>query len=172
MRHWLRGALGAAVVYPLIWYYSEPSPEQPSAPSGPEGARPMASAASRAPAKPPIDEDQGQKRRMASRSVTERLPTSAASVREPELPRLPTVDDPKAALAVMPELRPVIARAAQVEQYAHNPGELDKQLQTLEEDPAKLAKLRAFAEMFVQLPPPRGDGYLPSSSGPPSSTAR
>jgi len=106
--------------------------------------------------------------------VIERLPvaTKVGAAPEPELPRQPTVQEPNSPLAVMPELKEVLALAAEVQQHAHNPGELAEQVQTLDEDPAKLAKLRAFAETFVQLPPPRGEGYLPSSRGSRPSPAR
>lgn len=172
MRHWLRGALGVAVAYPLIWYYSAPAPAVRSASL--EGVKPPASAAGPTRSSPAPGEAEGPERHVASRSVTERLPvaTGAGPATEAVLPKLPTVEDPDVPLAMMAELKPVIARAAQVQQYAHNPGALDKQVQTLDEDPAKLAKLRALAEMFMQLPPPRGDSYLPSSTGAHSSQGR
>jgi hypothetical protein len=91
---------------------------------------------------------------------------------EPELPRLPTVDDPNAPLAVMPEMKEVLARVAEVQRHAHNPSELEQQVQELDEDPKKLAKLKAFADMFVKLPPARGDSYFPSPSGEQPSTSR
>jgi len=65
----------------------------------------------------------------------------------------------------MPELKEVLARVAEVQQNAHDPAELDHRIQTLDEDPAKLARLKALADMFMKLPTPRGDDYLPSSSG-------
>jgi hypothetical protein len=176
MHHWLRGALGAAVVYPLIWYYSAPGAAPAAGTSGPSGARPVvARAAPMAPASPLPDESEAPELRVASRTVTERLPvaTRIPPAAEPELPRLPTVEDPNAPLAempeelkaVMPELKEVMARAAEVQQHAHDPGALDQRVQTLDEDPAKIAKLKAFADRFVQLPTSRSESYLPSSSG-------
>jgi hypothetical protein len=182
MHHWLRGALGAAVVYPLVWYYSAPGAAPTAGKPGLSGEKPVARAvapaAAPAPASPLTYEPEAPERRVASPIVTERLPvpTRVAPAAEPELPRLPTVEDPNVPLAgmpeeltaVMPELKDVMARAADVQQHAHDPGALEQRVQTLDEDPAKLAKLKALADMFVQLPTPRSESYLPSSSGTPS----
>ncbi|MEO8179660.1 MAG: hypothetical protein ABI895_12575 [Deltaproteobacteria bacterium] len=183
MHHWVRGALGAAMVYPVIWHYSAPGPvSSAKISSGPQPVTAAASSPEPAPAgaltyEPSAltYEPAAPEREVGSRRVSERLPvaTNGGPASEPELPRLPTVEDPNAPLAaVMPELKEVLALAAEVQQHAHNPGELAEHVQTLDEDPAKLAKLRAFAETFVQLPPPRGEAYLPSSSRSRPSTAR
>lgn len=182
MHHWLRGALGAAVVYPLIWYYSAPGAVPAAGKSAPSGAKPVAraaaAAAAPAPTSPLTYEREAPEQRVALGTVSERLPvtTSVTPAAEPELPRLPTVEDPNLPVAgmpeelqaVMPELKEVMARAADIQQHAHDPRELDRRVQTFDEDPVKLAKLRALADMLVQLPPPRSESYLPSSNGTPS----
>ena len=62
---------------------------------------------------------------------------------------------------------------AELQQHAHDPAELERRVQTLEEDPAKLAKLKAIADLFVQLPESRSEAYLPvSGDGRRSATSR
>lgn len=81
--------------------------------------------------------------------------------------------DPLAELGQNPELKETLARAADVQQHAASPAELERALQGLDNDPAKLARLKALADMLVQLPTPRGDAYLPSSgSSAPGTAAR
>ena len=172
------------MVYPLIWHFAAAGPASPSgaavlksakagptsrvAPRWPGESRPEESRAT---------ESEASERRVVSRTMTERLPapvtTKLEPVPAPELPHEPSVDDPQVPLPVMPELKEVLARVAEVQQHAHDPAELDHQVQTLDADPAKLARLKALADMFIKLPTPRSDDYLPSSSGAePHPTAR
>jgi hypothetical protein len=81
--------------------------------------------------------------------------------------------DPLAELVRAPELQEALARAAEIQRHAANPAELERAVQGLDADPAKLARLKALADMLVQLPTPRGDAYLPSSgSSAPGASAR
>jgi hypothetical protein len=167
--------VGAALVYPLVWHFSATAPGAPAGAGAPQPTQ-VPSGARAAPAA--ALESEASERRVVSRTLTERLPASgatrfapASAPQPPQLPtaaepQAPTVAEPQVPPAVMPDVKEVLARVAEVQQHAHNPGELDQQVQTLDEDPAKLARLKAFADMFMKLPTPRGDGYLPSSSGP------
>lgn len=98
--------------------------------------------------------------------------------RAPAEPRQPSVQqpslqaprDPLAELVQNPELKETLARAAEIQRHSANPAELEHALQGLDEDPAKIARLKALADMLVQLPTPRGDAYLPSSGSPATGT--
>ena len=175
--------MGAALVYPLIWHFAATVPSSPSVAAAPQSAK--AASPSRGPLDPPAEtasseslaaEGAASEHRGVSRTVTERLPpvpTRVEPVPGPELPQEPTANEPQVALPAMPELREALARVAEVQRHAESPAELDRQVQTLDEDPAKLAKLKALADMFMKLPTPRGDDYLPASStAEPRSTAR
>jgi hypothetical protein len=78
--------------------------------------------------------------------------------------------DPLAELVQTPELKEALARAAEIQRHAANPAELERAVQELDADPAKLARLKALADMLVQLPAPRGEAYLPSSGSPGAGT--
>jgi hypothetical protein len=167
--------LGAAVVYPLIWHFAATGTSPPSVAAAPHSAKPGStargalgpSAASQSSERRP-EESEASERRAVSRTVTERLPSvppTPEPVAGPELPHEPTADEPQVPLPAMPELKEALARVAEVQRHAEDPAELDRQVQTLDEDPAKLAKLKALADMFMKLPTPRSDDYLPSPSG-------
>ncbi len=49
-----------------------------------------------------------------------------------------------------------------LQQIAHDPKALDERVQRTEYDPQKLARLKAFAEQLVHLPPPASERHLPS----------
>ena len=51
---------------------------------------------------------------------------------------------------------------------AHDPKALDERVQVTEYDAQKVAKLKALAEQFVELPPPRGERYLPAGKPAPA----
>ena len=185
MRHILRGVLGVAVVYPLVWHYSSQAVGAPPA----SGAG--APAELRSAERPPVERAGADELPppAATRTLTERLPAPAthepvaaleprapepAAARVPAAPQQPTVEqprDPLAELGQVPELKETLARAAEIQQHAAKPAELERALQGLDEDPAKLARLKALAEMLVQLPAPRGEAYLPSSGSSGTSTA-
>jgi hypothetical protein len=82
---------------------------------------------------------------------------------EPQPPSVQPPNDPLAELGKSPELRETLARAAEIQRHAANPAELERALQGLDADPAKLARLKALADTLVQLPTPKGEAYLPSS---------
>lgn len=174
MRHIMRGALGAVVVYPLIWHYwpseaavsatkvagaapaSATDPSGAVAPSQPEPETAARAVTARLPV-PALGEPAPLAEPRAPQPVPARAPTA------PQPPSVPQPQDPLSAIGQVPELKETLARAAEIQQHAANPAELEKAVQSLDEDPAKIARLKALADMFVQLPPPRGDAYLPAS---------
>ena len=182
MRHILRGALGVAVVYPLLWHYS--SADVGGVPS----TAAVAASERRGTERSPSDRSGVDQPLRAERAVTERLP--AAPMREPvatvqpgapepalarapaspQPPSVPEPRDPLAELGQIPELKETLARAAEIQRHAANPAELERAVQGLDEDPAKLARLKALADLLVQLPTPRGDAYLPASGRSPAGT--
>jgi hypothetical protein len=83
----------------------------------------------------------------------------------PALPQMPGVENPRVAQPDVPlpeiaELKETFARMSELQRHAHDPAELDRRVQTMEEDPEKLARLKAIADMFVQLPDSRREDYL------------
>ncbi|MEY2931719.1 MAG: hypothetical protein RL033_2468 [Pseudomonadota bacterium] len=189
MHHVLRGAFGAAVVYPLVWYYY----------SGPGAVQPVATGAARPseqqqvpgsslsepvfaePAQPGVfDPGSSEGEPRVSRSASEHLLSTAPQFTlpiEPELPRGPNVEEPKVDVPNVPlpafaELQEVLGQMKELQQYAHDPAELEKRVQRIEEDPQKVAKLRAIADMFVKMPASRGEGYLPTGGTAPSTPSR
>jgi hypothetical protein len=99
-------------------------------------------------------------------AVAEPRAPEPVAARAPATPQQPSVQqprDPLAELVQMPELKETLAQAAEIQRHAANSAELERAVQGLDEDPAKLARLKALADLFVQLPPPRGDAYMPSS---------
>ncbi|MEY4545463.1 MAG: hypothetical protein RL685_1658 [Pseudomonadota bacterium] len=188
MHHVLRGAFGAAVVYPLVWYYY----------SGPGAAQPVATGAARPsgqqqvqgsspepvfaePAQPGVFDPGGSEGEpRVSRSASKHLPSTAPQFRlpiEPELPRdpnveEPTVDAPNVPLPAFAELQEVLGQMKELQQHAHDPAALEKRVQQIEEDPQKVAKLRAIADMFVKMPASRGESYLPTGATAPSTPSR
>lgn len=154
-------------MYPLIWYYTAPDSALPGAPL--RSGAPTPARAATSPDPKPIRESGASEADAVARRTADALPRSSATDLEPlsgpGSPRLPTADEPEDLLAMMPELKETLARVAEVQQRAHSPQDLDREVQTLDADPAKLAKLKAVADLFVKLPPSRGDDYLPSSSG-------
>ena len=177
MRHIMRGAFGVAAVYPLVWHYS--SRDAGDLPTTTAAVTPEQRSAEGLPPEQPRAEELESAR--AGRTVGERLPASLtrdplaaveprapepAAARAPAAPQQPSVQqprDPLAELGQMPELRETLAQAAEIQRHAAKPAELEQALQGLDEDPAKLARLKALADMLVQLPTPRGEAYLPSS---------
>lgn len=188
MHHIIRGALGVAVVYPLMWHYSS---------QGAEGlpATTAVSPAERRNAEraPPERAAEAPAQVQLTRTAMEPLPApvAAQAIREPVAapeprvpeplaaqapspPRQPSVQqapDPLAELGQMPEMKEALAEAGEVQRHAANPAELERALQGIDDNPAKLARLKALADLLVKLPPPRGDAYLPSSGSSVTGTA-
>jgi hypothetical protein len=179
MHHVLRGAFGAAVVYPLVWYYySGAGAAQPEA-TGPAGSSAQQQVPGSSlpepvfaePAQPGfLQRGRSEEEAHLARSASEPLPSTAPQFRlpiEPGLPRGPSVAEPKVDAPDVPlpgfaELQEVLGQMKDLQQHAHDPGELEKRVQTIEEDPQKVAKLRAIADMFLKLPASRGEAYLPT----------
>lgn len=195
MHHILRGAFGAAVVYPLAWYYySGPGAVQAIATDAARSSEQQQDNTSRPfepvfeePAQPAVFEPASLVREervahSASRSVPATAPQLALPIepelpRGPELPRAPKVAEPKVeapnlALPAFPELQEILGQMKDLQQHAHDPRELEKRVQAIEEDPQKVARLRAIADMFVKLPPSRGESYLPAGDTRPSTPSR
>ncbi|HEU4580188.1 MAG TPA: hypothetical protein VFS67_18145 [Polyangiaceae bacterium] len=174
----MRGALGVAVVYPLFWHYSSAEGEVSPGREAPRAvAANAASGRAEAEQAPPAE----------ARTLRERLPAATVGApgsaqprvsqpvpaRAAEAPQQPSVQqpgDPLAELVQTPELKEALARAAEIQRHAANPAELERAVQELDADPAKLARLKALADMLVQLPAPRGEAYLPSSGSPGAGT--
>lgn len=192
MHHILRGALGAGLVYPLAWYYyAHSGPVQPAAskashasveeqqhePLGsseqPTGAVP---APQRAPAaretpragQPPVEplELRAIRQRVAEAAPRLTLPT------EPERPRSPKAEEPKVPFPAFAELQDALGQMKELQAVAHDPKALDERVQLTEYDAQKVARLKALAEQFVELPPPPGERYLPAGKPSRSSSSR
>jgi hypothetical protein len=190
MHHILRGVLGAALVYPFAWYYYAqtgvvqsvapevaPSPSERKVSSWTE---PMPVRVEPAQAEP-YERASPVREQVVARAVTEHVPAVAPQlVRpvEPELPRAPgvtrpsvakpSVNEPSIPLPPLAELQEVFGQMKELQRYSHDPQELEQRVQGMEQDPQKLAKLRAFADMFLKLPASPSDGYLPAAERSPS----
>jgi len=165
------GALGAALVYPAVWYGS--------APDGPEpvrGAPRRAVAAAARPAAPrepirPAPElaaptwsqsvASGQ-RPEAARPTLEELPAAFGASLEAAPPARPAVSEPGPPSQAFADVRDALGKMSDLQAHAHDPNELERRVQTMEENPEQLARLKALAEMFVQLPPSRLEPYMPA----------
>jgi hypothetical protein len=176
MHHLLKGALGAALVYPLAWYYySQPEALQPVATSA---SRPAMEKRVEQNAKAALDES-GVSRGAVPGALAERAGATAAeaspsSQRQPARPpelavpgaqetaKAPDVVNREVPFPEFAELQATLAQMKELQRHAHDPQELDARVQSMESDPQKLAKLRAMAELLVKLPPSRSDAYLPA----------
>lgn len=194
MHHVLRGAFGAALVYPLVWYYySGPGVAEPratgvarSAEQQPEPSSSLSEPVFAEPVQPAfLEQGSSEGEPQVARSASERLPSTVPQFTrpiEPELPRGPIVAEPKVAkpkvdapdvpMPAFAELQEVLGQMKDLQQNAHDPAELEKRVQTIEEDPQKVAKLRALADMFLKMPASRGEAYLPTGETAPSTPSR
>jgi hypothetical protein len=186
MRHVLQGALGAGLLYPLIWYGSAPDPvdvvgsttglrkiveagtaarEAPSsasAPSGPGVPRPESGTEHSRQLSRRIDSVPGS---AASATVADVSLPSAPVPPSVAFPRVSQPTEPAAAMPLPPALPELLSRVSDVQQSAGDPTELAKRVQMLDADPAELAQLKAFADKFVRLPASAADRYTPVSQG-------
>lgn len=185
MHQILRGAFGAALVYPLVWYYyahsgpvqsgaaavpqalvqAQPSkqvaPPQQSVEAAPQQwAAPPPPAAKVAAAGPEPAPEPPEVRAVRQR-VAEVAP-QLAQPSEPQLPRAPRVNEPKVPFPALAELQEAFGQMKDLQAVAHNPQALDERVQTTEYDAEKVARLKALAEQFVELPTPASERYMPA----------
>jgi hypothetical protein len=151
MRAFLFGVLGAAAAYPLLWRASSPGEERALGVEAPAVAAPTLGSV------PDISESPSQRR-----VTSERLGSSEASEAGIQLPRLPTVNRPTAPLPALPD---ALERVREVHQVLADPDELAARVQRMHVDASQLAELKAFAEMFVELPPDRVERSLSGATG-------
>lgn len=159
MREFLLGALGVALAYPVIWYQMSPP--------APPHVVPAVAARPPAPRKPASQE--AVLREMTRQVVQESVP---AAERKLDLPRIeepegPAVAAPRAPIMPLPEALPhTINQMSELQRLARDPQQLAERVQALDEGSADVAELKAFAEMFVALPPNRMDHEVvrPSAS--------
>jgi len=184
MRHVLTGALGAAVVYPAVWYGMAVEGPAPAAGApqravatatrpvaSREQARPAAAPELRGPAWGPASTERAAAEPAAAeRPTLEELPAALGAPIEPPRPDLPALSEPGAPSPVFSDLRDTMGKMSDLQAHAHDPQELERRVQAMEQDPQQLARLKAMAEMFVQLPPSRLEPYLPSGEAASSST--
>jgi hypothetical protein len=90
----------------------------------------------------------------------------------PEQPSVPDAEEPKVPFPAFAELRDAFGQMKDLQAVAHDPKALDERVQKTEFDPQKVARLKALAEQFVELPPPPGERYLPAGKTSRSSSAR
>lgn len=185
MREYLLGALGVGLVYPAIWYQSSPPAHPAQAPSVARQTATEPALEERssvilgvppgAPAKSPGASEQNESLREITQQVLEEsVPRVERKlelpiVREPEAPAV------AAPLMPLPEALPqTIEQMSELQRLALDPQRLAERVQTLEESSANVDQLKAFAEMFIALPPERGSHEVRPSgrSGSPSGRAR
>jgi len=173
MRHVLKGALGAAVVYPAVWYGA--------ASEGPEPARGAPQRAAVAAARPSAPRERvspaaeltlggparsqavvSSRRLEAERPTLEELPAVLGAPLEPARPGVAAVSEPDAPSQAFSDVRDALGKMSDLQAHAHDPNELARRVQTMEQNPEQLARLKALAEMFVQLPPSRLEPYMPA----------
>jgi hypothetical protein len=83
-------------------------------------------------------------------------------VEQPAPPVAPAVSEPGPPSQAFLDVRDALGKMSDLQAHAHDPHELEQRVQTLEDDPEQLARLKALAEMFVQLPPSRVEPYMPA----------
>jgi len=181
MRHVLKGALGAALVYPAVWYGSALEGPEPA-----RGAPQRAAAAAARPSAPgepirPATELAGPTRAQsvasgprpeAARPTLQELPAAFGAPLEADRPALPAVSEPGPPSQAFADVRDALGKMSDLQAHADDPKELERRVQTMEENPEQLARLKALAEMFVQLPPSRLDPYMSPREGGVSSGSR
>lgn len=195
MHHILRGTLGAALVYPLVWYYSSHAdPVQPAVTKLPSSRveerqsphvdvveEPVEAPVQWSPPQAPAVREVAQPAREAApepaelRAVRQRVAEVAPQVTppsEPERPRSPSPEEPKVPFPAFAELRDAFGQMKDLQAVAHDPKALDERVQVTEYDAQKVAKLRALAEQFVDLPVPPGERYLPAGKPSRSTSSR
>lgn len=174
MRHVLKGALGAALVYPAVWYGSALEGPEPArgAPQRAVAAAARSSAPSEQvrPAAELVDPRWSQsvasgQRPEAARPRLEELPVAFGAPPEAERPALPAVSEPGPPSQAFADVRDALGKMSDLQAHAHDPNELERRVQTMEENPEQLARLKALAEMFVQLPPSRLEPYMSPREG-------
>lgn len=183
------------MVYPLVWYYASHSgavqpgpPAKVVAASGqaapsqlpptrqPAEAAPQQQAAPPPPAPAtgaaaPAPPDEPPELRVVRQRVAEVAPQLALPG-EPQLPRAPATEAPKAPFPAFAELQEAFGQMKDLQAVAHDPKALDERVQRTEYDAQKVAKLKALAEQFVELPVPAGERYLPTGRPSRSSPSR
>lgn len=186
MHHILRGALGAVLVYPLAWHYygSQPATAQSAASASKvRDGRPSAVASAEArsasipvTAQPAPDDGAAKGAKVVREGAAPRPEPSAVQQRgrsvEPALSKPSEPDGAKVPFPAFSELQEAFGTMKDLQAVAHDPKALDERVQQTEHDPQKLAKLKAFAEQLVQLPPPAGERYLPSGNATRANPAR
>lgn len=187
MRHVLQGALGAVLIYPLIWYGSAPDQVEVVAGSGigtrapaERGAAGRETGLGAEASSPPgeLRTERGTPHAAEMSRRIERVSGSSASALEAEVPlprapvapgvarpRVPQPVEPAVASPLPPGLPELLSRVSDVQQSAADPTDLAKRVQTLDANPEELAQLKAFADKFVRLPPPAADRYTSDSLG-------
>lgn len=185
MRHVLAGALGAAMVYPALWYGL--APEGPV--TTPAGAPQRALATTAGPSVRREQVHPGEPQRpgpasspaalssqssheldselppVRERPTLQELPAALGASGEPARPALRSVSEPEAPSVAFSDVREALGRMSDLQAHAHDPDELARRVQSMEQDPQQLARLKALAEMFVQLPPSRLEPYMPGREG-------
>jgi hypothetical protein len=159
MRAFLFGVVGAALAYPVLWHASAPPETAATAPRVQESTLEGAQLPLTWPgvSEPP-----------AARKVTtsERRHLDSGSERAIELPRLPSVSSPAAPLAPLPSALPhALERVTELRQVLADPDELAARVQRMQIDQSELAQLKAFAEMFIELPPDRVERSMSGATG-------
>jgi hypothetical protein len=103
----------------------------------------------------------------SGRSTTQRVALPApppTPPNQPQLPNSPSVPEPKVPFPAFAELQEAFGQMKDLQEISHDPKALDERLQVMQHDPQKLARLKAFAEQLVNLPPPPGERYLPTGN--------
>jgi len=176
MRHVFKGALGAALVYPAVWYGSAPAGAE-FAKGAPQraavvAARPSARSATRseqlrAP-EPELEATTPSRAALASprldaeRPTLEELPAALGAPVEPAGTTMPAGSEPGPPSQAFADVREALGQMSELQAHAHDPNELVRRVQAMDQDPEQLARLKALAEMFVQLPPSRLEPYMPA----------
>jgi hypothetical protein len=99
------------------------------------------------------------------RPTLQELPAALGAPLEPARPALSGVSAPDAPSGAFSDVRDALGRMSDLQAHAHEPDELARRVQSMEQDPEQLARLKALAEVFVQLPPSRTDAYMPTREG-------
>ena len=167
MREYLLGALGVALVYPALWYLM--APETIAHPVTVEAPRKVvARPASPAAQRPATAQATSPELVVLEPAAVERAEATLPA----ELPRVSTLERPRAPLPLPEALPKTIQDMAELQRLGADPMRLAAQVQAMESNAEQLAELKAFAEQFVVLPPDRVDQRIMNPAGSAASHGR